>query len=73
MGKEKYEELIVKNSNNYHLNINKIENENCENCIGSYLKDSKEVYHSNEIQNGENLKYCFKLNNAKNCYDYDVW
>ncbi len=73
VGKEKYQELLIQYSNTYFSSKIIIDNENCDNCIGNYLKNCKEVYYSNEIENGENLKYCCKLNNAQNCYDYDVW
>ena len=44
-----------------------------ENCSGEYLRNSRNLHCCFEIDQGEDLRYCMCLNDAKDCMDYSYW
>ncbi len=44
-----------------------------ENVSGNYISNCKDTHKSYWMRNTETMKYCFGVNNAKDCRDYSIW
>lgn len=46
-----------------------------ENASGDYVYNSKNIYHSFNVREGENLRYCFSIEETplKDCMDYSIF
>lgn len=44
-----------------------------ENVTGDYISNSKDIYESFQINEGESLRYCHNIILSKDSIDYDIW
>lgn len=42
---------------------------NAENCVGDNIQDSKNCFYCFDVTRGEDLKYCYRIWDGKDCYD----
>jgi len=64
-------DAVLEKIKQFHLTIcNKnLDIELSENCLGDFIKNSRNVYLSYNIWKSENLKYCYNAFDIKDCYD----
>ncbi|MBU1683283.1 hypothetical protein KJ742_05035 [Patescibacteria group bacterium] len=67
--KKKAQELFLKFPRKF------LENLNCENCLGNYLKDSRNSEYCFDSNDLEDCKYCSYIGGGglKDCYDWDFF
>ena len=75
LGSYEFQQDLIKQSEDLFLKfpVKFMEGLKNTNVSGDYINNSKNVFNSNQVFEGENCKYCYSVVMLKDSYDYTIW
>ncbi len=75
LGSYKFQQGLIKQSEDLFLKfpVKFMDGLKNTNVSGDYINNSKDVFNSNQVFEGESCNYCYSVVTLKDCYDYTIW